>query len=292
MHSFPDLNSSACNCHLSLSQAKYDHASRHPDSVKIITPDWLLDSIELGKRLEEEDYHPSTLQYLGRGEEEEGGMSPTCNGENNNATAAEEGGEGGLLIVTSGIVQNIPVFSHGSRKTTGRGGRKKKGKKVLTPKVGEKAMGESVEGGLVSPVAVPVTPELSTPGRFTLKLEGIAAVPEQTAQTPPQPVLDADSATSGVETTISTEPTRSPTGIPPIENPTCSEEELAITSPTSPERVPAVIDRLLEGITMCFTDYQDCMDAETITKWKEVMCIRLMSLLILKCILVCNPRPG
>jgi len=66
---------------------------KHSDTVKIVTPDWVLDCIDLGKRLAEGDYHPSpTPPTAGdsptNGSRGDGGnatcggvTSPECNGE-------------------------------------------------------------------------------------------------------------------------------------------------------------------------------------------------------------------
>ena len=36
------------------------------------------------------------------------------------------------------------------------------------------------------------------------------------------------------------------------------------------ESVPKSADELLDGLTVVFTDYPDCMDADTMDKWKQV----------------------
>lgn len=59
-------------------QAKYQAAVRH--GVKVVTPDWLIDSIETGALAEEEEYHP-----IGRGRGDHTHQSPQevtqCNGD-------------------------------------------------------------------------------------------------------------------------------------------------------------------------------------------------------------------
>ena len=74
----------ACVC----IQAKYECARSH-SALKVVSPDWILDSIEANKRLEEEVYHPSHLKP----KETEYQMSAgTCNG--------AESAEGGVTVQT------------------------------------------------------------------------------------------------------------------------------------------------------------------------------------------------
>ena len=38
----------------------------------------------------------------------------------------------------------------------------------------------------------------------------------------------------------------------------------------SGESVPKSAEELLDGLTVVFTDYPDCMDTDTMDKWKQV----------------------
>ncbi len=264
--------------------------------MKVITPDWLLDSIELGKRLKEADYHPSCLHYLRGGEggegereggeeedEREGGeeederedvKSPTYNGEDNVTT--EQGREGGSLIVTSGEVQNIRIPSQ----TKGRRGR---GKRVIPTEVRGKPAVGSVSGS--RPKSVPVTPETSIPVPFAQPLESRAPPTKPTLELQPQqgPPDPDDTKLSSVyvaeKIVVLTKGPDNPVDIlPATEAQAGTQSEVpqaSAASPVSPEETHVERGTLLEGVVMCFTDYQDCMDSETIAKWNQVSFVRL-----------------
>ena len=73
---------------LFVSQAKYEAAVRH--GVKVVAPDWLIDSIETGVLVEEEEYHP---RLRGRGDHTH--QSPQkasqCNGDVQESTDESPG---------------------------------------------------------------------------------------------------------------------------------------------------------------------------------------------------------
>lgn len=72
-----------CLC-VCIIQAKYDCARTH-SALKVVSPDWILDSIEANKKLEEEVYHPSHLKPKETDVHQT--STRTCNG----AESAEEG---------------------------------------------------------------------------------------------------------------------------------------------------------------------------------------------------------
>ena len=64
--------------------------------MKVVTPDWVLDSIDAGKRQDETLYHPTCLKLKGSHHNRSGHSSPSlmkCNGDTNAAAAGEKGGE-------------------------------------------------------------------------------------------------------------------------------------------------------------------------------------------------------
>lgn len=69
--------------------------------MKVVTPDWVLDSIDAGKRQDESLYHPTCLKLKGSSggghHGQPGHASPSllkCNGDTNGAAAGEKGEEG------------------------------------------------------------------------------------------------------------------------------------------------------------------------------------------------------
>ena len=198
----------------SCTQTKYDHASKHR-GIKIVIPDWILDSVEAEQVLQEEAYHPALSK-----------VSPlpgTCNGR--------------TPLDAEDASPSMPAAITGFSITT------------------EKAR-------IMSEVAEDV--------------EAVVAVEER------------DEA---VTLTICTDKTVSPNSavqtIPPIEaekivcadNRREREEEegkmkqVETVSPHAQETQfspSSTRANLLDGITIFFTDYQECIEDDTLDKWKLV----------------------
>ena len=90
------MNTAPCTC----PQAKYECAQKHSDVMKVVTPDWVLDSIDAGKRQDEALYHPTCLKLKGSHHGRGSRSSPSssvqkCNGDDVMAVSKERrGGEG------------------------------------------------------------------------------------------------------------------------------------------------------------------------------------------------------
>ena len=48
---------------LFISQPKYEEALKHEETLKIVTPDWVTDSINKGDKHDETLYHPRLIVY-------------------------------------------------------------------------------------------------------------------------------------------------------------------------------------------------------------------------------------
>ena len=217
-------------------QAKYECATRH--SVKVVTPDWLLDSIELGKRLEESDYHPSSLQLI-RGE-----VSPTCNGDKSIGPPTPAGTK---VVVTSGVVQNIPCEIVLDKTSSGE-----QKNDVPTP---EKM------------AAVSEPPPRATSEEHVVVTIATTAIASKETKTTTDHSDDLSSSPGNVLVSL------------PATTESKSPGNVLVSLPATTEGKPLVScpledTTLLQGLAFYFTDYQDCMDTETIDKWKEV-CARV-----------------
>lgn len=169
-------------------QAKYECTQRH-GSVKVVSPDWIVDSVEAGVRLEEERYHPSRLRTIA---EVDHVSAEACNGTSEAAAAAPPRHPGGDLSVRQGRGDNIPP-----------------------------------------------------------RVEGTGTVQGPPADVPP-------SAEEGVK--------RAPSRLGERVGEKGDEEEARGV----PMAIPPKAEQLLDRVVICFTDYQDCVEDDTMEKWKLV----------------------
>lgn len=271
-------------------------ATKHADTVSIVSPDWILDSIDMGMRLSEKDYHPSVFRSSRSEEPNQGQLSCDeiqeevaatvstntgrgCNGElpiqtdplarggvtttiAGNSTAAKHHKGRGSAVDTSAITTGISAFSHGA----------------LTP--GSREYGGAEEGRMVSEKnAVGLSGQVGTDllGQTVASREretrcGANGTQNSTAET----FVSADTGTSSTrKRSQSTVPTS-----PDALNPSPSHNKMAGLSSSSSNTLArpleraeggsSVAPRLLEGVTLCFSDYQECVDQDTLSKWKEV----------------------
>lgn len=272
-------------------QPKYEMATRH--LISVVTPDWLLDSIELGKKLNVDEYHPNCLRYLKRGgeeEEEEGEEEEEEDVTSLSSSEETSSKHSSSLIVTSGKVQNIRVLSKTRRSGVGRSRRRRRAKRVSTTV----SRGKAVEDGLseseqVTPRSVPVMPDVPTPAQPPQLVEEQGALPKKIVRTHTSDLGDAKPRATDVAevTNVPKEPVNGQVLTPERPNIECrptppDTRPQAPPDPTAsrtlPEEPHTEKKQLLRGIVMCLNDYQDCMDTETIATWNEVnlLCVSFL----------------
>ena len=204
-------------------QAKFERARKHPDSIKVVTPDWLIDSIDSGKKVEEESYHPSCLQG------KPSLTSPTCNGEAV-ADSNQYKEKADPQFGPQSVAQVQPVHSihqeqddksinHGNEDET------------VVPSV-----------SVVSSSATSKTPQSNDCHNEQHKRS------HETSKFDRIPMLNQQPATAEASTVVSQ----------------AQKDSVHSKDTTESSR------SLLEGVVIYFTDYQDCMDDDTIEKWKQV----------------------
>ena len=259
-------------------QAKYECAVKHSDTVKIVTPDWLLDCIDLGKRLAEDDYCPSPAapatgggENGGRRESHGEVRSSKCNGQVDTSVNQPDKqetvvpctpGEGSVVthphvelpgtetLTSSDLLED----SNGAGGTEGSGvvlsAREEVSEREEVPEVHE-GEGSGREGTVEVGAKIRGKPKI----RVRLKSQETCVVHEIARESVTSPGMDTSEQPCFLGDHF-----------------TSVFEGTPIT--TGPEQ-----SRLLESVSLLFTDYQECMDGETIRKWKEVrkMCISIPS---------------
>ena len=235
---------------------------KHSDTVKIVTPDWLLDCIDLGKRLAEDDYCPSPAPPATGGSENGGRKeshgevaSSKCNGqidtsvqvnqpENEETAVPCTPGEGSVvtrprakLPATETLASSdLPEDSNGASGT--EGGMVVLSAKEEVPEVQEGGSGREgkVEAGGGGQLKI----------RVRLKSQETCVVHEIARESVTSPGMDMS------------------------EQPRILGDHLTSVFEGTPTTMGPEQSQLLESVSLLFTDYQECMDRETIRKWKEV----------------------
>lgn len=168
--------------------------------MKVVSPDWVIDSVEANSRLDAEKYHPLQLRRQREEATDRRVSMESCNG--------------AVLVA-----EDIPMHPVGASTRTPTLPKSDATPTEATPTVAGEA-GKSSQV-LVTEVSVPEATEVAV-------------------QQVPRP-----SETAAPTTTTKT------------------DEEKA--TPTTPN-----YDELLDGVVLYFTDYQDCVEADTLDKWKLV----------------------
>lgn len=165
--------------------------------MKVVSPDWILDSIEANARVEEELYHPSGLKVA---EGDTLGAMEVCNGgvPSMESEATSKRSQSGVTVGVSSAGEDASSVKDGTKCET----------KGASSNVSESG----------SSAAPPPGPPTAPP----TKREGVGG--------------------SSAE---------------------------AVVTPASPTPV-ARAEQLLDGVVIYFTDYQDCVEDETLDKWKLV----------------------
>ena len=292
------------------SQLKYECAMQR--GIKTVSPDWLLDSIEQGRCLEEERYHPSNLvrnitspTFLYN---QETGPSPTTSHSASNEeavtnpTASCSTLNEAIATPSCGVSTNEPLAKPISSSSTAVGGDLHGTivhDDVTAPGAGE-LPGNKEEDPVVEPSlhSVPVLEKTaSEEGSDSHTAVDIKmAQPEiATAQTDSdKPPLPAEKETDSVapilpdqNTSTEVHISQHPLGVdhtPLAHATTCHQSpgvehtsvgHTATTAASSVQELPPASSQperlqLLEGMVLFFLDYQECMESDTIAKWKQV----------------------
>lgn len=239
---------------------------KHSDTVKIVTPDWLLDCIDLGKRVAEEDYCPSPVvpptardgEIAGRRESREEVASSKCNGQMDTSVQADK--QETVVPCTPGegsvVTHRHPTAELPSAEA------------LVSSDLPEDSNGGSgAEGGVVVPSAKEEVHEVqeeegSEVNRREGQLEGAEAGQLKLR-------VRLKSQETCVVHEIARESVTSPS-TDTSEQPHLLGDHLTSVFDSTPTTAGPEQSRLLEGMSLLFTDYQECMDKETIRKWKEV----------------------
>lgn len=225
--------------------------------MKIVSPDWVVDSVDANTRLEEERYHPSELR---RAEMAKESSMDTCNG----ALALEE----------------IPLHPAGTTVPTPMAATIE-----ATPSA-TKGVATRSSQPLVTEVSIPIATlpaschiQLSQAATPTAKRGQRQALPRNAKATPRNGKQEATPADKRGEQTTPIAEQATPTtkrkgqATPTVKKGVTQEQDGKISTsgsgiqatPTTPRS-----EKLLDGIVLYFTDYQDCVEADTLEKWKLV----------------------
>lgn len=278
----------------------------HADTVRIVSPDWILDSIDMGMRLSEKDYHPSVFRssrceessqaQLSCDEIQEEATSCSaavavantsrgCNGElplqadplasgvsattARAATARPHKGRVSAASVSvtattgaSASSHSAPRLGSGESNGAGEGEGEREGRRKIS---GENAV------GLAGPVGADVLGQT-----FASREKQRRCGADGTRNSTPDTFALTDTGTSSArkrsQSTVPTSPDA------PISSPSHNKMAGLSSSSSNTSKQPltreggsaSLASRLLEGVTLCFSDYQECVDQDTLSKWKEV----------------------
>ena len=246
-------------------QAKYECAVKHSDTVKIVTPDWLLDCIDLGKRLAEDDYCPSPAppatgggEIGGRRESHGEVASSKCNGQMDTSVQVNQPDKEETVVPSTPGEGSVVTHHHPHAELPGT-------KTLASSDLPEDSNGASgTEGGVVVLSAkdqVPEVQEEEGSGREgKVEAGGVGQLKIR---------VRLKSQETCVVHEIARESVTSPS-MDTSEQPRLLGDHLASVFDSAPTTTGPEQSRLLESVSLLFTDYQECMDRETIRKWKEV----------------------
>lgn len=177
-------------------QDKYECA-QNQSNLKVVSPDWILDSVDSGVRLEEERYHPSCLKKLA---EMESSLvsAEACNGSVPSSEAAS--------------MPQQPAHEH--------------------PKTNSK----------------PPTTQLGPP---------VVTTPPSAGGEPSLWHVKYSHAVN-MEPMYSARPAEA------------AQPERRVSEEETPGAVAVKSEQLLDRVVIYFTDYQDCVEDDTLEKWKLV----------------------
>jgi hypothetical protein len=267
-------------------QAKYECARSH-SKIKVISPDWVVDSVEANSRLEEKWYHPSLLRSAndvsmescnGAMPAEEVPVSIIAPAQSKRTETTPTSGKGVALRSRPAPVGevSIPITALSSlhhvqssqvAMPTSKGGKQQATPRNIwqeaTPTIKRSVRGEcSTSTGKreqhIGKEEHPVTTEdQATP---TMREEATLTVRREEEVTP----------TVGEKATPTVREKTTPTVRKAAE--AVWREEKATPTNSSSEEQGAMLrcEKLLDGAVIYFTDYHDCVEADTLDKWKLV----------------------
>ena len=241
---------------------------KHSDTVKIVTPDWLLDCIDLGKRVTEDDYCPSPApptardgEITGRRESHEEVALSKCNGQMDTSVQVNQADKQETVVPCTPGEGSIMTHRHPTAELPST-------EALVSSDLPENSNGGSdAEGGMVVPSAKEEVHEVkeeegSEVNMTEGQLEG-AGVGQLKLR------VRLKSQETCVVHEIARESVTSPS-TDTSEQPHLLGDHLTSVFEGTPTTAGPEQSRLLEGMSLLFTDYQECMDKETIRKWKEV----------------------
>ena len=226
-------------------KAKYEYAEGHT-GVKVVSPDWILDSVEANTRFEESGYHPSRLKKGG-----EHSIAATA------TTAAENSCNGVMLsesMSTTAVAQQPvaqqPVAAVGGPIIPAKV--EHQPKNGATPPEGMSVVSSATVQQVLSPVENMLHDTTATTTTTTTTVALIAADVQGN---------DSERRNNGkAEETLGRMPSTAQT-----------TPSTAQATPSTAQATPTSDgEKLLEGVVVYFTDYQDCVEPETLDKWKLV----------------------
>ena len=303
-------------------------AVKYPTSISIVSPDWILESIDASMRLAEREYHPSVFRssrakdasqgrlVCNESREETTPSSAAPSNNNNNSrcngdmsaemvpvssqptlhtpsTAArveshDEDGGAVRLVLSSSPAGSATVSNGPSAASEGNGGRDG-GEQRKEGKVGGSGAVELAAGVGADPLG-----QAGTAGDGPASEVG---GDHRRGKPDSLVVVDVELSGSVRKRSQSTVPTTPDASDPPAVIAVgdkmaglSSSSSVALRSSGAvqpPAKSSSSAARLMECVTLCFSDYQECMDRDTLSKWKEVS-VFVAALNVHTCMYVCK----
>ncbi|XP_064405411.1 PAX-interacting protein 1-like isoform X4 [Halichondria panicea] len=257
---------------MEMTGAKYECALEHSDVISVVTPDWILDCIDLNKRVDENEYSLSKNGVVAHQTTE---PSLSGNGVAHQTTEPSLSGNGVAHQTTE------PSLS-------GNGA----AHQTIEPSLsGNGAAHPSLSGnsGMAHQTTEPTGMIVQTVPPETIIENGapqsIISLPNHTPSTSLVPATPLTPSTQPTQPTLTpstqpTQPTLTPSTQPTLLTTSTHPTPSAHPPPTVPEEVrqgaPSEESSdgsavLLSGVCVCLCDYQECMEPGTVDKWRQVI---------------------
>ena len=254
-------------------QAKYECALEHSDVISVVTPDWILDCIDLNKRVDENEYSLSKNGVVAHQTTE---PSLSGNGVAHQTTEPSLSGNGVAHQTTEpSLSGNGAAHQTIEPSLSGNG--------AAHPSLsGNSGMAHQTTEptGLIVQTVPPETiiengaPQsiISLPNH-TPSTSLVPATPLTPSTQPTQPTLTPSTQPTQPTLTPSTQPTLLTTSTHPTPSahpPPTVLEEVRQGAPSEESSDGSAV--LLSGVCVCLCDYQECMETGTVDKWRQVHC--------------------
>ncbi len=245
-------------------QAKYECALEHSDVISVVTPDWILDCIDLNKRVDENEYSLSKNGAAHQTTE----PSLSGNGAAHQTTEPSLSGNGAAHQTTEPSLSGNSGVAHQTTEPTGMIVQTVPPETIIENGAPQSII--SLTNHTPSTSLVPTTPltPSTQPTQPTLTPSTQPTHPTPlTSSTQPTLLMPSTPLTQPTLLSLSTHPT--PSAHPP---PTVPEEVLQGARETPSEESSDGSAVLLSGVCVCLCDYQECMETGTVDKWRQVHC--------------------